>query len=195
MAGRPDQAGIYKEDPAGKQVYLHCWFRNRGKSQSLLEVHYVGCGGPGRSQQVDERKNNPAHQDWLMQHWEGRALLFAKPRRLERIRWLEQMLVEYGCAEGLVIIETPFLRHAERVEARLIERYSEQQALFNNQNGKLPQKQLRANPNHGCLRPHVTYIRERLAAGDAQEALARQFKVDPSSIRDIRLGRSYKDVA
>ena len=193
MSGRLDTAGIYQQDPAGKQVYLHCWFKNRGVKQQQLRVQYVGRGRPGRSQQVDERAKNPAHQAWLAEHWVGRTLLFAKPRRLERLSWLEQVLVEYGCAEGLVIIETPFLAQAERVEARLIELYrTAEQAQFNAASGKLPQKQLQAQPNYGRLRPHAASIRARLQAGETQEGLAREFGVDPSSIRDIKMDRSYK---
>jgi hypothetical protein len=195
MAGRPDSAGIYELNAGGKQVYLHCWFRNKGNGQARLEVHYVGCGKTGRSQQVDERQKNPSHQAWLQQHWIGRTLLFAQPKRLERLAWLESVLQEHSCAEGLVIIETPFLKHAERVEARLIERYESEQAMFNRASGKLPAQQLRAVPNHGSLRTHVPEIRARLAAGDAVKAIARDFGVDPSSIRCIRNGRSYKNVA
>lgn len=194
MGGRIDSAGIYAEDPAGKQVYLHCWFKNRGPRQAKLKVHYVGCGQPGRSQQVDGRSKNPEHQAWLAAHWIGRTLLFAKLRRLEKLAWLEESLIKYSCTEGLVIIETPCLAQAERVEARLIELYkSADQARFNAASGKLPTKQLHVQPNFGRLRPHAAAIRARLDSGEAQGALAREYGVDRSSIRDIMLGRSYRD--
>jgi hypothetical protein len=194
MGGRLDTAGIYQEDPAGKQVYLHCWFKNRGADKVRLKVHYVGCGRPGRSQQVDERAKNPEHQAWLAAHWVGRTLLFAKPRRLERLAWLEEVLVEYGCAEGLVVFETPFLAQAERVEARLIELYrTAEQAQFNVAGGKLPKKQLRAVPNLGCLRAHVEEIRRRHASHEGTGVLAREFGVTRKSIQDVVYMRTYKD--
>lgn len=193
MGGAVKAGGIYEENPAGKQVYLHCWFKNRGNGKRWLEVRYVGCGKAGRSQQVLERSNNPAQRHWLQQHWVGRTVLFAKPRRLERLDWLEEQLREYGCPEGLIIIETPFLAQAERVEARLIEMY-QQQAMFNRQAGKFPSKEFRAVPNYKCLKDHVLDIRERILQGDAIKEIARDYKVDPSSIRCIRNGQSYKDV-
>jgi hypothetical protein len=194
MAGVVKSGGIYEESPEGKQVYLHCWFQNRGAKQRALTVSYVGCGQAGRPQQVDERQKNPAHRDWLQQHWIGRTVLFAKPRRLENLAWLEAVLLEFKCRDGLVIIETPFLARAERVEARLIELY-QNQPLFNQNGGKLPARHLRQVPNHGSLRAHVPVIRARIAAGDAINQIARDFGVDPASIRCIRNGRSYKDVA
>ena len=194
MGGVVKSGGIYEEDVAGKQVYLHCWFQNRGQKARLLTVSYVGCGRAGRPQQVSERQKTPAHGEWLQQHWIGRTVLFAKPRRLEDLSWLESVLIEYGCREGLVIIETPFLKNADKVEARLIEIY-QNHPLYNKNGGRLPAKQFKPMPNHSCLKNHAADIRQRKAAGEATNALAREFGVDPSSIRYIIRGDSYKDVA
>ena len=195
MAGRLDEAGIYALDPLGKQVYLHAMYKNRGSKSPRLIVNYVGCGRIGRSQQVSERTDNPEHQEWLRGHWVPRTVLFAKPRRLERLEWLEAVLMEFRCPEGLVIFETPFLRNAERVEARLIGLYKlKGGARFNLQSGKLPPKMFRARPNQGCLREHVVAIRARAAAGESKSAIARDLGVDPASIRAICSGRSYAGV-
>ena len=193
MAGVVKSGGIYEEAPDGKQVYLHALWKIRSAGTGTLSVHYVGCGRPGRSQQVEERPDNPQHRAWLLRYWVPRTVLFAKPRRLESIAWLNEMLSEYGCAEGLVIIETPFLKRAARVEAKLIELY---RALapghFNLRHGTKPINTFQANPNYGCLKEHATNIRLRSASGEATNALAREFGVDPSSIRDILKGKSYK---
>jgi hypothetical protein len=196
MAGIRKSGGIYDLDAEGKQVYLHCMWKIRSAGVGVLAVHYVGCGRPGRSQQVDERPDNPQHRAWLQQYWVPRSVLFAQPRRLENLAWLQEVLNEYGCAEGLVIIETPFLKNADKVEARLIELYQEQNAAhLNKKGGKLPAKQFKPRPNHGCLKNHAADIRRRKAAGEATNVLAREFGVDPSSIRGIIRGDSYKDLA
>jgi hypothetical protein len=193
MAGVKKTGGIYELDGEGKQVYLHCMWKIRSAGAGVLTVHYVGCGRPGRSHQVDERPNNPQHRAWLRQFWVPRSVLFAQPRRLENLAWLQEVLNEYGCAEGLVIFETPFLKNADRVEARLIEIYRGQDAAgFNQASGKLPSKQFEPMPNHGKLRNHAADIRRRKAAGEGTNALAREFGVDPSSIRYIIRGDSYK---
>ena len=191
MAGRRDTAGIYAEDPAGKQVYLHCSFKNRGPDAARLEVRYVGCGQAGRAQQAFTRGENTSHQHWLLQHWVGRTLLFAKPRRLERLDWLEAVLLEYGCADGLVIFETPFLAQAERVEARLIERYEAQQAMFNRMSGKMPPRRFNPLPTANALRNHVTEIRARLADGAGVSELAREYGVHPTAISQLKHGKTY----
>jgi hypothetical protein len=196
MAGRVSSAGIYALDGKGKQVYVHAMWKMLSATQGRLSVYYVGCGRPGRSQQVDQRDNNPLHRAWLERHWVPRTLLFAQPRRLEHLDWLEEVLAEYGCTEGLVIFETPFLANAERVEQRLIEIYKVQaMGTFNSRSGKLPSKQFKPKPNQGVLRPHVQSIRARHAAGEAIYKIARDHGVDPASIRSLIKGRSYKDVA
>ncbi len=193
MAGARKSGGLYELDSEGKQVYLHCMWKVRSAGTGVLTVHYVGCGRPGRSQQVVERENNPGHRLWLERYWVPRSVLFAQPRRLESLAWLQEVLNEYGCPEGLVIFETPLLKNAEKVETRLIELYREQGAARLNQKaGKLPNRQFRPSPNIGKLKDHVADIRRRKAEGEATNALAREFGVDPSSIRDIIRGDSYK---
>lgn len=193
MAGVQKSGGIYELDGEGKQVYLHCMWKIRSSGNGVLTVHYVGCGRPGRSQQVDERTENPHHRLWLQEHWVPRALLFAQPRRLESLSWLQEVLNEYGCPEGLVIFETPFLKNADRIEARLIELYQEQGAAnLNKKGGKLPSKQFRPAPNFRRLKDHAADIRRRKAEGEGTNALAREYGVDPSSIRYIIRGDSYK---
>lgn len=184
---------MYQLEPSGKQVYMHCMWHKQSSGKGTLTIHYVGCGRPGRSHQVDERsEKNPSHAEWLAQHWVPRTVLFARPERLERIEWLEEVLAEYGCAEGLVIFETPFLKNALRVEAKLIALYRKMQhARHNRMSGRLPAKQFRAQPNLGKLRDHAEDIRRRHADGETKAALAREFGVDPTSIRDIVTGRSY----
>jgi len=193
MAGSKKPGGIYELDGEGKQVYLQCMWKVRRAGEGVLTVHYVGCGRPGRSQQVDERSDNPEHRLWLKRYWVPRTVLFAQPRRLENLAWLQEVLNEYGCREGLVIFETPFLKQARRVEARLIELYRDQGAVaFNQANGRLPSKQFRPKPNHGKLREHVADIRRRKAEGKGTNALAREYGVDPASIRSLIRGASYK---
>jgi len=193
MAGAKKSGGIYELDGEGKQVYLHCMWKIRRAGEGFLTVHYVGCGKPGRSQQVDQREENPMLRRWLQEHWVPRTVLFAQPRRLENPAWLQKVLNEYGCAEGLVIFETPFLKHADRIEARLIELYRQQEAVtFNRQGGKLPSRRIRPNPNYGKLREHVADIRRRKAEGEGTNALAREYGVDPASIRSLIRGASYK---
>jgi hypothetical protein len=194
MAGRPVTAGIYAEDPNGKQVYLHCWFSNRNIGRARLEVRYVGSGRAGRAQEIISRHDNPAHQHWLQQHWVGRTVLFAKPRRLERLDWLTDVLVEFKCAEGLVIFETPFLAQAQRVEARLIERYEAQQAMFNQLGGVKPPRRFNPAPTANALRNHVGEIRLKLANGAGVNELAREFGVHQTAISQLKHGKTYKTV-
>ncbi len=193
MAGRSQSAGLYQLNPQGKQVYLHCMWKTLHTGRGRLTVHYIGCGQAGRAQQCNERKNEtPGHAEWLARYWVPRTVLFAQPRRLESLDWLEEVLAEYGCAEGLVIFETPFLEKAERVEQRLIDIYRNRLACtFNRKRGKLPAKHFKAQPNLGKLRDHAEAIRRRHADGETKAALAREFGVDPTSIRDIVTGRSY----
>ena len=196
MAGGIGSAKIYAHDKNGKQIYLHAMWKVPRGGVGRLTVHYVGCGRPGRSQQVSERQKNPLHREWLDQHWVPRTVLFAQPRRLENLQWLESVLLEYGCPEGLVIFETPFLANAELIERRLIEIYRQREmARFNEASGKLPSKLFKPLPNYGKLRPHVPAIRTRAAAGEGASALAREFGVDPASIRCVISCRTYKDVA
>jgi len=195
MAGSKKPGGLYELDGEGKQVYLHCMWKIRRAGEGVLTVHYVGCGRPGRSQQVDQRHDNPMLRRWLHEHWVPRTVLFAQPRRLEKLAWLQEVLNEYGCREGLVIFETPFLKNADRVEARLIELYRNQaDVTFNRVGGKLPSKQFKAMPNRvgGKLKGHATDIRRRKAEGEGTSALAREYGVDPSSIRSLLRGVTYK---
>lgn len=196
MAGATDDNAVYAEDTNGRQVYLFASWKLRGGGKGALRIVYVGCGMQGRATHRKRDSENPELAQWLKDHWVPRTLLFAKPRRLERHQWLQAQLLEFGCPEGLVVFETPFLKNAFRAEGRLIEAYKELgQARFNQKAGLGAEQIFRPNPNHGSLRTHVPEIRIRLAAGDSVKAIARDFGVDPSSIRCIRNGRSYKDVA
>jgi hypothetical protein len=196
MAGATDDASVYRECQEGSQVYLYASWKLTGGGSGRLQVVYVGCGMQGRSATYQRYSRQPELSQWLVERWVPRTVLFAKPRRLERHAWLQSQLLEFGCAEGLVVFETPFLKHAQRAEGRLIEIYTGLgQAKFNINAGLRPQQIFKPKPNHGSLRAHVPVIRARLAAGDAIKAIARDFGVDPSSIRCIRNGRSYKNVA
>jgi len=196
MAGATDDSAVYAEDTDGRQIYLFASWKLAGGGKGALRIAYVGCGLQGRATHYKRDSENPELAQWLKDRWVPRTLLFAKPRRLERHLWLQAQLLEFGCPEGLVVFETPFLKNAFRAEGRLIEVYKELgQARFNQVAGLRAEKIFKPNPNHGSLRAHVPEIRTRLAAGDSVKAIARDFGVDPSSIRCIRNGRSYKNVA
>lgn len=198
MAGGHNlEAGIYDEVPfdwdSGKQVYVHAEWRLDKKQ---LSFHYVGCGRMGRSSDISWRSRKVDHVAWLRRHWWPRTTLCIKPRRLERLTWLEEQFAEFGCPEGLVIFETPCLKNPERVEARLIEMYRQRGHLrFNRASGSphVP-RTWRAVPNVGCLRDHVVDIRRRRAEGESYGQLAQEFGVDRSSIRDVVNRRTYAHV-
>jgi hypothetical protein len=195
MAGPSPTGSIYGEKPDGRQVYVYATWKWKAPGKGVLRIKYVGCGMQGRSQHHQRADQDPWFQEWLRERWVPRTLLFAKPRRLEDHAKLQTVLAEYGISEGLVVFETPFLERPFLVEGKLIEIYTALgQADFNKMPGERPKSLFRPIPNRGSLRDHVPEIRRRKAEGEGTNALAREFGVDPASIRCVVRRSTYKDI-